>query len=171
LTLTNIYIVSVTLVIIILISTIISIKINRILCKNSFNFNKEINDLLSVGKELKKLSFSDYLNKLNVSMYLFVIPFCIQPKYSIFILMTLAIAVLVFSKVLKIKDAFKEYYSIHNTDTNIIVINYCTSITLAIIIFNFSRFFSFVLIFSSFLMIYIIANRIARHYYKLLEKT
>lgn len=166
----NIYIVGVMLIIIILISTVISIKINRILCKNGFNFNKEINDLLNVGKELKKLSFSKHLSKLNVSMYLFVIPFCIQPEYSIFILMTLAIAVFDFSRVLKIKDAFREYYSIHKTDTNIIVVNYCISVTLAIIFYNYIRFFSLVLFFSSFLMIYIITSRIARYYYKLLEE-
>ncbi len=165
----NIYIVSITLVLIIVISTIVSIIINRLLYKNGFNFNREINDLLSVGKELQKLSYMAHFNKINLSMYLFVIPFSIQPKYFIFILMTLAIATFVFLKLLRIKEAFQECYNLHTTNTNSVVVNYCISIVLAIVLYTYSRFLSFVLIFSSFLMVYIITSRIARYYYKSLE--
>lgn len=165
----NMNIVSTTLVLVIVISTIVSIIINRLIYKNGFNFNREISDLSSVRKELQKLSFSAHLDKINLSMYLFIIPFSIQPKYFIFILMTLAIATFAFIRLLRIKDAFQECYNLHRTNTNSIVVNYCISIVLAIVIYTHSQFLSIVLIFSSYFMVYIITSRIARYYYKSYE--
>ena len=165
----NIYIVSAMLILFTITSTVISMIINRLLYKSSFNFNKEIRNLLSVSEELKKLSCLEHLNKLNVSMYLFAIPFCIQANFLLFITLTFIIATFLFFRVLRIKAAFQENYSLHKTNSNIVVVNYCISVILAIVLYNYSRFLSFVLLFSSFLMVYIIMSRIARHYYTVLD--
>ena len=146
-------------------------KLTANLQRKRFDISKEYIMMEEINALLEKEDKYKLIKTIDKLSYLFVIPFIIDANRIIFTILTLTTSIIVLFYILKLIRCYKKIHVFNGNNPTIILLNFCVSIVIGIILYCSTSFkvLSLLFLYSSLLYKSIFENKHAVYLYSQMD--